>query len=358
MNNSSVRAPVERAKDLPIKNIYKRLAQVGFKKKFVQKYALPDWWDDELSADPTSLAMAEISISRLLRVSIEAMRLPDEPLYPNISADFRLKKLKNADVDGLAPAIAIAQSIAESMAAIETDLSNFKSEDSAEDVRNLILQWRPSVDLEGLLTWAWSSGIMVAHVKLPKDIKKFTAIAIFASSRPVILLGAGKTSPASLAFHLAHEIGHLLLHHVRPDRAMLDIEVGFRASDFIDSPEQLLEENAANEFAIQLLTGLPELTYKPQFGLTAQRLVTRAREVERDYKICAGTFALIYGHTADRMPVAQIALKSLESDKNGQQIIDSFAKKYIPDDLPESIAAALQLIGIEQDTAPCLLPDF
>jgi hypothetical protein len=179
MTNKSMPAPVPRVEELPIKTILKRLKRAGFKEKFVRKYALPEWWDDELSTDPISLATAEISISRLLGVSIEDMRATDQPLLLETITDYRLKKLQSTHVDGLLPAIFIAQALAESLVAIELDLPQLESGITAEDIRSQILEKHQYVDLNSLVEWAWANGIIVAQLHLPKDMKRFAGIAMY-----------------------------------------------------------------------------------------------------------------------------------------------------------------------------------
>ena len=359
MNNQSVRTSVPRANELPIKNLLKRLKKVGFKESFIRESVLPEWWDDELSRNPSGMAIAEISIARHLNVPIEAMRANDALLLPTFEGDYRLKKIKTTNVDDLLPAIGIAQSVAESLATCGMDLVEPTFADlSASEIRQQILQTRQSVDLKGLLAWAWAHGIIVAHIKLPTGIKKFTGIVLYVNTRPVILLGAAKDSPSWLAFHLAHELGHLLLAHVRPGHPILDIEMGFRASDFIDTPEQLKEEDAANSFAIEVLTGEPQLEFPAIYGLTAPKLATRARGLEQRKRVQAGTVALIYGHTANRMPVAQNALRELGLSSGGIEIITNFVAQFLPETLPESVVSVFRLIGIEQDRTRCLLPTY
>ena len=359
MNNKSVRASVSRANELPIKNLLKRLKKVGFKEPFIRASVLPDWWDDELSRNPSGMAIAEVSITRHLNIPIAAMRSKDAPLIPAFEGDYRLKKIKTTNVDELLPAIGIAQSVAESLDACEMDLGEPTFADlSASEIRQQILQTRESVDLEGLLAWAWAHGIIVAHINLPTGIKKFTGIALYVSDRPVILLGSTKDSPPWLSFHLAHELGHLLLSHVRPGHPILDVEMGFQANEFIDTPEQLQEEDAANRFALEILTGDPDISARPVYGLTGPKLATYAREVEKTRQINAGTVALIYGHGAGRMPVAQIALNKLDLSSGGIQIITRSVAHFLPETLPESVASVLRLIGIEQDKARCLLPAY
>lgn len=44
--------------------LYQALAGVGLPKKYVQQFALPDWWDSELEAGPGGLPMGAAYLSR------------------------------------------------------------------------------------------------------------------------------------------------------------------------------------------------------------------------------------------------------------------------------------------------------
>ena len=70
--------------DLPIRHMLRRLAAAGFPEDWVRRALLPDWWDDELSRDPSSLAMAEIAIARWTRVSIADLRDAHCRLRPRV----------------------------------------------------------------------------------------------------------------------------------------------------------------------------------------------------------------------------------------------------------------------------------
>jgi hypothetical protein len=170
------------------------------------------------------------------------------------------------------------------------------------------------------------------------------------------LLGWTHDSPAWLAFQLAHEIGHIVEGHVS-NGPVVDVQ-----SSIFETTDETVEtadiERVTDKFAKKILTGRDDLSFKPKYGLTADRLVAEVRRLQVQEQIDPGTLVLIYGYTANRMPVAQSALDKLGLKTGGQEIIKSHVLQYIPDDLPESIEAALQLIGIEQDITPCLLTDF
>lgn len=271
------------------------------------------------------MAVAEVYLTRLLKVPIEALRNPDQPLIPQIDGGYRLKTLKTTG-DGLLPTLAVAQSTAETLIATEMVLPSFASNADAEDVRRDILAHHQTVNLPGLLAWAWEHGMIIAHLKLPEPMKPFAGVALILDDRPVILLASRYDSPAWLVFPLAHEIAHILLGHVVPDKPSWDEEVGLSPT----SPDEI----EANKFALTVLTGRPELEMHPVYGLTGPKLAAQLQIEEPYTHVDAGTAALIYGYSADRMNVAQRALKELGLDKGGQAIIDRFLQEHLPEHVP------------------------
>ncbi|MFX9185041.1 ImmA/IrrE family metallo-endopeptidase, partial [Acinetobacter baumannii] len=82
--------------------------------------------------------------------------------------------------------------------------------------------------------------------RLPKPGKKITGLATFIADRPIIVLCSGRDSPAWLAFHLAHELGHLMCGHVKVGGApLVDVDL----SDTDDGRH----EREADRYAFQLL---------------------------------------------------------------------------------------------------------
>ena len=105
---------------------------------------------------------------------------------------------------------------------------------------------------------------------------------------------------ASLAVILAHELGHVLLHHRMNtqfaffSRMQFDEKGTFRHFDFARTPE---EEQAANQKGIELLTKSP---YKEQFRsaqLFLQTLRERSKEIPN----------LVSPHLGDRVETAWIS---------------------------------------------------
>lgn len=330
--------------------LYQRLNEAGFDQAFVRQYVLPDWWDDTMGGNPTTRALAEIRIARVMGLPIKAVRTPESPLEPSLNPEFRLKRNQGVQVAELRPAIVLAQSLGSTFAqALGPSLPGFTEQYKALAIRQEILNHRPCVDLAGLLEWCWGHGIIVISLsQLPRHTKKFSGIAMLCADRPVIILASGRDSPPWLAFHLAHELGHILRGHVQPGQTLLDDDIDRRRkiNDLTADPIFDRDEAEANVFAMLLLTSRPELSFALQ-NLNGEQLAWRVQQFAREMQIDAGTLALIYGHTAARMSVAQNALKFLGLQNGAHQLIADAVKQHLPEDMPEAVAAFLPLIGCE-----------
>lgn len=322
-----------------MQSLYKRLSAAGYDRKFVRECVLPDWWEDSLGSVPANCAIAEIAVSRMLGFSIQDLRNPDQPLARPGIGDVRLKRIKGSKPAEMAPAIVLAQQAANIINAYLTDMPPFKGVDDPLSVRATILETNPAVDLGALVDYAWSRGIAVFHLKrLPRLSKRFSGLAMFCDDRPVDVLASGSDSPPWLAFHLAHELGHILLGHVRQGGAPL-------ADGEFKNLECEADEKEADRFALTVLTGKPEPKFTPVLGLRAHALADRARHIEQEHGVNAGTVALIYGLTANRMPVAQNALKHMQMDRGAHAILSAALQRHLPEDLPETVEGFTALAG-------------
>ncbi len=323
-----------------MKDLYDRLRHVGFDANFVRYRILPDWWEDDLARTDSNRALAEATISRMLGFPIERLSNPGSALkLPQVS-NVRLKRNKGTEAKDVFPAILLAEQTAKSLLTALTSIAPFPGTMTAEQVRETILAKRRFVDLDGLLQFAWQNGVVVLHLaELPKATKKFSGMAMFCGETPVIVLACGRDSPPWVAFHLAHELGHILLGHVTVGSSSL-------ADGDIDQLDQDVDEKAADEFACEILTGFASPDASAVYGLTAPKLVDKARSIAAKCDIDPGTVALVYGRKADRIPVAQSALKMMGLDHGAHAKIGAALTEHLQrDDLPESTERFLSLVS-------------
>jgi IrrE N-terminal-like domain len=313
-----------------MKDLYRRLRRLGFDEPFVRERLLPDWWDDSLAKIPSNRAIAEASISKMLGIRISNLRDQSAVLELPAIADFRLKRVKKTKPDEIAPAVLLAYRAARSIVRVLVDVPPFAGTLSPQNVRRAILTHRPFVDLASLVDFAWSVGIPVFHLSaLPKPSKKFSGMAVFCDRRPVIILAAGTDSPPWIAFHLAHELGHVLSGHVTPNSPpLIDSDLSV-----VDDSEHEVE---ADRFACVALTNDPCPSPKAQYGLTADKLAVQAKAFAPKRGVDPGVHALMYGRNADRMGVAQNALKLMGFDRGARTIIGTALHRHLPPEVPES----------------------
>lgn len=333
----------------PMSDIYRRLKPLGFDSGFVRELLLPDWWEDKLASVPANRAIAEATISRHLKISLEKLADANAELSIPATVPVRLKSAtRGTNPEVVRPSIAIAQRIATLLAqSLSAALPRFECR-SAREIRREILSRHSTVTLESLVAFSWSHGVIVAHLdRLPKVVgfRKFDGVALFANEQPCVLLAEKKDAPAWLAFHLAHELGHLMCGHVTPGSALLPDE----------NLERIINddnENEADAFANELLTGDPAPSLKLVYGMTAEKLVTAVRKHAPARQIDPAVFALVYGHNADRMPVAVEALLLMHQDCEARtQIRRALSQHVSMDNLSDTDAHFVEQLLMGQQTA-------
>lgn len=322
---------------MPMKDLYDRLKAVGFDRKFVRSRFLPDWWNDSLATVPANRVLAESAIAKMLKLPLSTVKNSHSPLTLPEVVEVRLKRRKGTTLSALRPSIYLAQRGADSIARVITPLATFSGLMSASDARTRIVNSGRAVNLESLLEFAWSCGIIVIHIsEFPAHARKFSGIAMFTDSKPVVVLGFRSDSPPWLAFHLAHELAHIFLGHVGPTTSPL-------ADADLDSVDGGDEETQADKFACELLTGLSRPTADAVSGLTGPRLAVQSKAIGARLDIDPGIVALVYGRNARRMGAAQNALSILGMDSGAKRMIADSLKKHLPSEIPEHTARYVAL---------------
>jgi len=277
------------------------------------------------------MGLFEIYVSRMTGLSIESLR-GDEPLKFVTKAEMRFKRRADAEMHEVSPAAVIAEQLARSLAESVTNIHAFKGLLHAGAVRSHILANRQTATLQSLIDFAWEHGIVVAHMaELPNGSKKFDGIAMFVRQRPVIILGSGRDSPPWIAFHLAHELGHILLGHVAVGTPSLSDDEITKA-EYAQDPQ----EREADRFALEVLTGSPEVELLPVCGLTGMKLANLAQKNGPDRGIDAGVLSLVYGLSAGRIPAAQNAIKHLQQTGGAHQHLADGLIRHLAEDLAET----------------------
>jgi len=311
-----------------IRDLHDRLKQSGFSWSFVRSYVLPEWWQDKMADDETDRALAEAYIAKQLGFSAKSLRKSGSRLDTPPISEVRFKRYKNQIDDQVKASAIVALRAAHIVVqALDSGVPEFRDPEKALEVRDSILRHSEYVDLDSLLDFCWTAGIVVLHLaKMPggSKSKRFDGLAAVVSERPVIALASVRDRPPWLAFYLAHELGHIMHRHVRSDKgALVDRSLTGSAPDS--------QELEADRFACELLWGHAEPNI-PNLKVNAPRLAVIAATKAPKIGVDPGVYALIYAKCNNRWPVAQDALKHLRLDSGGRAKIAARLESYVSSD--------------------------
>lgn len=279
------------------------LKQAGFSDHAVDA-AWPTWWSEAAAGSPSAQAELRFSVARRLGVSASALARDevefvwrDQARFKHLGAETALEQAALAS---------FGAALANHLAAAAHLLPEFEVP-NALDLREAILTSRPTVDLAGLLSTCWAIGIPVLHLRVfPLAAKLMHAMVVRSGGRQVILLAKDARYPAQVAFTLAHELGHLFLGHLKQSSAIIDLE------DPASDTERDSEERAADEFALELLTGSKSPDIEAEIPNPSGRaLATAVRSAGPPRGIEPGTLALCFAYKTGNWAGAQAAMRHI-----------------------------------------------
>lgn len=267
--------------------------------------AWPEWWSDAADASPS--AQAELRFSLARNLGLDPLTVLNDQTPQFIWDDSAKYKNFKGDDQRDKPAITafgksltrmLVKSVAQSM-----PLEGV----SASALRGSILKGNDYVGLLELLATLWAVGVPVLHLRVyPLAAKRMNAMVTSFMDRYAILLAKDSTYPASIAFYLAHEIGHIACGHVEAGSALLDME------DENAPKDKDAEEIEADRYALELLTGDPNFKVQKQGdGHNARELANQALDLAPRTRIEPGMIALCYGHATGEWNVVQNAMKHI-----------------------------------------------
>ena len=323
----------------PMKSLYSRLSHVGLTRKFVRDTALPSWWDDEIADNPAGYAQGLLLLSRHLGLELRSLQDETTPIRLREFGACKYKKRADVSEDELALARVMAtraaQLAAEAMAIPVGELPA-----NAGEIRQRILDagahWP---GLGELLDFCWSVGIPVLHVDhFPTNARRPDGFAARVHGRPVIVLCRHEKATAWLLFILAHELGHIALGHIAENGTLLD--------DCLNEADEDTEEQQANEFAVELLTGDPQQRYIASGRWpNAAELAERAQQMGRQNMVDPGHIALNYAKSMgpNFFAVGRAASKLIEPHANAVKLVR------------DKMAACLDWSRLPEDSSEFLL---
>jgi hypothetical protein len=138
-------------------------------------------------------------------------------------------------------------------------------------------------------------------------------MAVRLGARHVILVARESGVAAQYMFHVAHELGHISLGHLKHTTAIIDADPHDEgaANTLVDDQEEI----KADEFAQELLTGhstfrVDRSSFPGVTGLgTARELAARALEVGYQEHVDPGHVVMCFGETTGEWALAQAAAK-------------------------------------------------
>lgn len=205
----------------------------------------------------------------------------------------------------------------------------------------VIASGRDNIGFGDVLSVCWSLGIPVLHLRLfPAQTKGITAMAVRIGAQHAILVARESGIPAQYMFHVAHELGHIALGHLKDISAILDAD----PDDPANAQDHLIdddEEKAADAYAQAFLSGQESLTVSRDLagkGGTAAELAERAKQLGADLMVDPGHVVMSFGFSTKEWPLAMAAAKLIP----GQ------------DDTPASLVNRVlwdQLVGLSDEQA-------
>ena len=265
--------------------------------------AWPEWWSEEAEASASAKAELRFTVARKLGLDARSLLGEQEPRF--IWNDAARFKGFSGDPQGERPVISSFGSALSRLLLEATPDPGVLAPMTAAELRRVLLNGSQHVGLLELLMAAWSMGIPVIHLRVyPLSAKRMSAMSVRVGNRFAILLARDAVYPAPIAFHLAHELGHIFLGHLAEGTAIVDLESLDELTTGNDP-----EEQQADAYALETLTGRPQIELVVQGeGRGARQLANEAIRVGQSERIEPGTVAMAFGHATKAWATAMASL--------------------------------------------------
>ena len=328
----------------PMRQLYKKLQDIGYTKTYINSL-LPEWWDDAIANTPAGLQQTSLILGRLFTIQPETLWAEDTIPALALPKIHKFKQRANTESHQLDIACALARSAARLV------LKAFKPEfkpgfyPDAAELRQRLLAGKPWIGFQDLLAHCLESGIPVIFLNhFPTKAKKMAGVSFEHGGRPVIVLTQLKPH-GHLLFDLAHELGHISLGHTQDGAWVIDAE--------IDSDAEEEHEQAANRFALELITGTPDCKIVPA-GQYPQQLKNAAIRYGEAHQIDPLHIALNYAHNSKQWGIATSAVKLIAQDAPTDQsiLVRALLESLDLDTLSEDDLAVLRRLMGEEEGDP------
>ncbi len=305
------------------------------------KAAWPTWWSDDADASPSAVTELRFSLARKLGLDPRSLLASSDGPKFVWHDETRFKHLAGESETELIAISSFGKALG-GMLSVATREPARGINVSAAELRRILLETARFVGLSELLSAAWSLAIPVVHLRVfPCERKRMAGMTTRTGGRCAIMLAKDSNFPASPAFYLAHEIGHIALGHLSTNPIWIDVDIDARSS--VEA-----EEIAADEFALELLTGYKQPRVLPTASrYTAKQLAEAAMQAADLHRIEPGTLAMCFGYSTGRWRTAHAALPLIySSDKPVWGEINGVARtqldlEQLTDDTRSYVSAVL-----------------
>lgn len=319
----------------------RRLSLAGFKKDFVRPAILPDWWDDSCAEDPNVLPDIEIRVARFLGLPLSTIRDPRTPVTPPGYPGVQLRRVRDLDLNRMAPAIHSAIQVAGAVVRNFRDPAPGPALLPADGVawRGEIQRTHAPVTLDDILTSLWGHGIPVVPAEvLPTP--SFQGIACIAEGRPVIVIGHRHEEPGRVAFLVAHEAGHIAGGDCTADCPVVDED-----AEIADATDM---EGRADRYATRVLAG--DDAFPRPDAADYRELAKKACQLERDSGADAGGTIFAWASRTGDFATASLAVKALYRGSGARRKVREHYDRHVDlDAATESDRALLRCVFGERD---------
>lgn len=264
--------------------------------------AWPEWWSEESAGSLSATAELSYTVARRLGL-LPSSLLEDQPRY--VWHDVAKFKSLTSGLTATEEAAITSFGQVVGRATIAATRADGRDLPAAAELRAAILTAYATVNLGSLVTTCWALGIPVGQLKVfPLAAKRMHAMSIRFEERFAVLIGYESSFASRVAFTVAHELGHIALGHHDQGPAIIDMETP-------DHDSQDAEEQAADEYALELLTGRPDFNVEGTPNAAPRSLATEATRIGLELGVDPGSVVTAYGFSSGNWPAVTLALKLL-----------------------------------------------
>ena len=274
---------IESAKLPSFRCIYEKVKAAGLSSALIRRVVLPSWSDKADEKNEAACQSAYLEIAAKLGIAYRDLINVDMPLNLHGSVQRVAFKTgnKNKAASNLTASAHMGLRLAHIVASAYANSECFIKFNplSAETCRQSILTGASWVSFKPLLDFCWRNGIPVVYWK-GEPGQCFDGISTSIDGIPIIILGSGKNT-AWTTFHLAHEVGHIMLGHTNNAQLNLDSKI----EDTHTGTNK--KEIAATEFGNTLLRGTQKLPH-----VKMDVLPTELQKISIKYRVSPATILL------------------------------------------------------------------